>query len=50
MDSHSNKLEALEIFNMNEKNVIVWFLFLNPLPICQLFNNFRIIAGVMGSW
>ena len=40
MDSHSNKLEALEI-NMNEKNAIAWFLFLNLLPICQLFKNFR---------
>ena len=44
MDSHSNKLEALEIFNMNEKNVIAWFLFLNPLPISQLFKNFRIMV------
>ena len=40
MDSHS-KREVLEMFNMNEKIVIAWFLPLNPLPICQLFNIFR---------
>ena len=49
MDSHSNKLEALEIFNMNEKNVIAWFLFLNLLPICQLFKNFRACLHGVGD-
>ena len=36
MDSHS-KREVLEIFNINKKNVMAGFLFLNPPPICQLF-------------
>jgi len=40
MDSHS-KREVLEMFNMNEKIVIAWFLSLNSLPICQLFKIFR---------
>ena len=31
------KREVLEIFNMNKKNVIAGFLFLNPPPIYQLF-------------
>ena len=31
----------LEIFKMNEKNVITWFLSLpSPLPVCQLFKIF----------
>ena len=34
MEGHS-KREMLEIFNMNKKKVIVWFLFLNRPPIGQ---------------
>ena len=34
IDGHS-KREVLEIFNMNEKNVIAIFLFLNRPPIGQ---------------
>ena len=40
MDSHS-KREVLEMFNINEKIVIAWFLSLNSLPIFQLFKIFR---------
>ena len=40
MGSHSNKLEVLEIFNMNEKNVIAWFLF--P-PGHQFVNYLRLL-------
>ena len=32
--------KVLEIFNMNKKNVIARFVFLNPPPICQLFRIF----------
>ena len=39
MDGHS-KREVLELFNMNKKNAIARFLFLNPPPICQLFTIF----------
>ena len=39
MDGHS-KREVLEIFNMNKKNAIARFRFLNPPPICQLFTIF----------
>ena len=34
MDGHSQR-EMLEIFNMNKKKVIAWFLFLNRPPIGQ---------------
>ena len=40
MDNYS-KRDVLEMFNTNEKNVIAWFLSLNPLPICQLIKIFR---------
>ena len=39
MDGHS-KSEVLKIFNMNKKNAIARFLFLNPPPICQLVTIF----------
>ena len=38
MDSHS-KHGVLELLNMNKNNVIIWFFFLNPSPIWQLFTN-----------
>ena len=40
MENYSER-DVLEMFNTNEKNVIAWFLSLNPLPICQLFKIFR---------
>ena len=40
MDSHS-KREVLEMFNINEKIVVAWFLSLNSSPIFQLFKIFR---------
>ena len=39
MDGHS-KREVLEIFNLNNKNVITQFLFLNPPPFRQLCTIF----------
>ena len=38
-DGHS-KREVLEIFNMNQKNAIARFLFLNRPPISQWFTIF----------
>ena len=41
VEGHSKrKVNTLEIFNVNKKNVIARFLFLNPPPICQLFRIF----------
>lgn len=40
MDTYS-KREVLELFYMNEKNFIAWFIFINLPPICELFKIFR---------
>ena len=48
-DSQS-KREVLEICNINEKNVIAWFLFLIPPPICQIFKIFRQMVTWHITW
>ena len=49
MDSQF-KCEMLEIFNMNEKNVIAWFVFIIPPPICRLFKIFRKVVTWHITW
>ena len=46
MDGYS-KREVLEIFYVNEKNVITQFLFLNPSPIVLILS---IIQDYIAKW
>ena len=44
------KCEMFEIFNMNEKNVIAWFVFIIPPPICRLLKIFRKVVTWHITW
>ena len=44
------KCEMFEIFNMSEKNVIAWFVFIIPPPICRLLKIFRKVVTWHITW
>ena len=44
------KCEMFEIFNMNEKSVIAWFVFIIPPPICRLLTIFRKVVTWHITW
>ena len=44
------KCEMFEIFNMNDKNVIAWFVFIIPPPICRLLRFFRKVVTWHITW
>ena len=44
------KGEMLEIFNMCEKNVIAWFVFIIQPPICRLLKIFRKVVTWHITW